>query len=228
MGGAPAWGPPAATREYEAYISTMDAPSEREQLLRAAVHGAVAHAAVGWNVSFPAAPPDPFYARGQLTDGLTGQQHPYDHKWVGFAPGQDASVVLELPPGAPWPLQTVAAHFLAVPPLWFVDGDRSKPVARNITTWLPSEVRWAVAQSEAGPWADLGQPQGTAWWEREVYDVRTEIYAQNVSVTSSGMARPRYLRCSAKSAPPPWWAEWVHTRKCLTVGRLMLDEVIVN
>jgi hypothetical protein len=231
VGGAPAWGPPAATREYAAYTSTFDAPDERQRLLLAATHGAVDHAAVGWPVSFPGAPLDPEYARGRLTDGLTGAQQPYDARWAAFAPGRDAAAVLELPPRAPWPWRSVAAHFLAVPPLWFEGGSHAQPRARNVTTWLPPEVRWAVAPHAQGPWTELGAVSAQ-WWEREVFDTRSELFELNVSAVTRQLPRPRYLRCSATSAPPPWWAQWVQTMvapsKGLTVGRLMLDELIVN
>ena len=233
---APSWGPPAATREWTAYKAALSAgPTSSERLLAAAVHGAVEHAAVGWTVSYPSNQPDPTMAAGRLTDGLTGSQTHLDRRWVGFAPAADAVVVLAVPTDAVWPPRSLAAHFLAVPPVWFRDGDHSKPVARNFTSWLPSEVRWATAQTADGPWVDIGKPLGTDWWEREVYDIRTEVYAQVFRPPAEGgrvSMRPRYLRMTAKSSPPPWWAAWQKQVQpvvpALKEGRLVLDELIVD
>lgn len=184
-----------------------------------------------------------------------------------------------------WPPRSVAAHFLAVPPVWYTDGDHTKAVARNITSWLPEQVQWATAETDAGPWTDFGEENlaflrcqflintiicpyrlgtnvrknnggekktkrrvlagttsRTDWWEREVYDIRTEIYAQELHsdhslkdamvVGTAAARRPKFLRMTAKSAAPPWWAEWqekvVQPAAGLREGRLVLDELIVG
>jgi hypothetical protein len=233
------WGPPNAVREWEAYTSTLGltgspAPSLSQQLVLAGVQGRVDHAAVGWHVSFAKdSAPDPTMAHGDLTDGLTGGQTPWDRRWVGFNPGKDAAVVLELPLDAP-PLLSVGAHFLAVPPLWFTNGDHTKPVARNLTSWLPSKVQWA-GSADGTTWQELGLISHTDWWAREVYDIRTEAYVQHLSgpfSSSNSDQKFRYLRMTATNAPPPWWADWYNERVKgaggLSVGRLMVDELVVN
>ena len=131
----------------------------------ATIQGVVQHQGVGARVTFPDsdAAPDPRMSSGNLTDGLTGvrmmmllcttprlyyshykcsqchystgSQTPWDSRWVGFVPGKDAVVVVELPADVQWPLRSLAVSCLATPPLHFTDGDRTKAVARNITTW---------------------------------------------------------------------------------------------
>ena len=95
-------------------------------------------------------------ATGNLTDGLTGRQSPWDRKWVGFKPGQDAVVVLELPETSGCELASLGASFLAVPPVWFIDGDRTKGVARNVTSWLPARVHWAASHSAGRGASQIG------------------------------------------------------------------------
>lgn len=233
--GAPAWGPPSAVREWQAYMSALGpSPTIPERLLAVAVHGGpVKHLAIGWRVGFPVkqSQPDPPFAAGRLTDGLTGAQSPYDPRWLGFAPGKDAVVTLEYPATAPWPLHSVAAHFLAVPPLWYYWGNRDQPMPRNVTTWLPAEVQWDAGDG-TGPWRPLaGVPATPQWWEREVFDIRTEVLFQVVPPSNDGgraAPRPRYLRMTAKNAPPPWWASRPNSSYGLQVGRLMIDELIIN
>jgi hypothetical protein len=226
--------------------------------LVATLRGEAPHAAVGWAVAYgEGGLPDLAFSGGNLTDGLTGRQTPMDRRWVGFPPGQDAEIILTLPPVGPpgptagagaagaasyssWPLHSVAASFLAVPPVHFAEGDHTKPVARNITAWLPSEVHWAVAPELAGPWTAVGQVAKTDWWEREVYDIRTELYHQDLSGDGNDGAwaappNSKYLRLKARSAEPPWWESWYRETVSgtpggsrLRVGRLMMDELIVN
>eukprot|EP01051_Picozoa_sp_SAG22_P001151 SAG22_NODE_43_length_25304_cov_5.394644_3_plen_399_part_00 len=241
---APPWGPPAALREWSAYTSALrpaapPTPRLQEKLLVASISGNAPHAAVGWAVTYGAAgSPDPAFAGGNLTDGLCGFQTPFDRKWVGFPLGQDAEIILTLPGSCSWPLHSVAASFLAVPPVFFTEGDHTKPVARNVTTWLPPEVHWSVAPELTGPWTAVGQAVKTDWWEREVYDIRTELYYQELSGTAGtdvvGIA-PKYLKLAAKIVKPPWYEAWYKETVVgtpggagLHVGRLMVDELIVN
>ena len=137
-----------------------------------------------------------------------------------------------LPPDAPWPLSSVGAHFLAVSALWFLDGDHLKPMPRNLTAWLPADVRWQASSFLTGPWHTLGGANATtttSWWEREVYDIRTEYYVEELGTTS--LPRPKYLRLCATNAEPPWWSGWAGTVRAAhgpSSGMLMLDELIVN
>jgi hypothetical protein len=241
----PPWGPPDAEREWSAYTRTLGlagepplAPTAPERLQLTAVHGIVPHVAIGWPVHYGVAP-DPALASGNLTDGETGRQSPWDRKWVGFHPGQDAVVVLEMPSRFGPQLQSLGANFLAAPPVWFTDGDHSKAVARNVTCWLPHTVRWSVSSVSAdGPWRDIGgaaeQPR---WWAREVYDIRTQAFLVHLNATpaaAAALATARFVRMVATAAPPPWWNSWWNqtfagvARVGLRVGRLMVDELIVN
>ena len=75
-----------------------------------------------------------------------------------------------------------------------------------------------------------------------MYDIRTEIYAQELRsdhslndamvVGAAAAQRPKFLRMTAKSVAPPWWAEWqekvVQPAAGLREGRLVLDELIVG
>ena len=153
----PPWGPPDAQREWGAYTKTLGAAGvpppaagSEEQLERQIVHGGVHHAGIGWRVLYEGGTgaPDPAYASGNLTDGLTGAQSPWDQKWVGFKTGEDAVVVLELPEDT-CQLQSLGVNFLAAPPVWFLDGDHSKPMPRNVTSWLPENVQWSLSSVSA-------------------------------------------------------------------------------
>eukprot|EP01043_Picozoa_sp_COSAG02_P048181 COSAG02_NODE_4708_length_5066_cov_9.251307_3_plen_662_part_00 len=240
----PLWGPPDAQREWRAYTKALGAagllppaPGSKEQVERQVVNGRVHHGGIGWRVLYETGTgaPDPAFAHGNLTDGLTGAQSPWDQKWVGFKPGGDAVVILELPEDNTCQLQSLGVNFLAAPPVFFVDGDHAKPVARNVTTWLPADVRWSVSSvSASGPWRALGEPLKPQWWAREVYDTRTEVFLMHLNATTTATARPKYLRMVATAAPPPWWSSWWTetfgnmTRVGLHVGRLMMSEVIAE
>eukprot|EP01043_Picozoa_sp_COSAG02_P023522 COSAG02_NODE_1259_length_13568_cov_747.342267_10_plen_616_part_00 len=240
----PLWGPPNAQREWQAYTKGFGAAGvpppaagSLEQVEQQIVHGRVHHGGIGWRVLYETGmgAPDPAFAHGNLTDGLTGPQSPWDQKWVGFKTGEDAIVVVELPEDSACQLQSLGVNFLAAPPVWFLNGDHTKPVPRNLTTWLPANVRWSVSSVSAnGPWQILGESR-PQWWAREVYDTRTQVFLMHLNTTSTtATARPKYLRMAATAAPPPWWNKWWTetfgnmTRVGLHVGRLMVDEVIAE
>ena len=100
------------------------------------------------------------------------------------------------------------------------------------------QVSWSIGPTAEGPWQRVGAASKTDWWEREVYDIRTELYWHNVTTTIVATTTededvPRYVQMRATSAPPPWWEAWYndkvkHTPGGLHVGRLMMDEIIIN
>ena len=118
------------------------------------------------------------------------------------------------------------AFFWSQPPLTLV----------TIFVRLPREVAWSVGPTARGPWQRVGATSNTHWWEREVYDIRTELYWNNITTTAvetTTEENPRYVQMTVTTAPPPWWQAWYddkvkHTPGGLRVGRLMIDEIILN
>jgi hypothetical protein len=166
-------------------------------VLASVVHGQVTHQGIGAEVSYDHYP-SPDYSFGNLTDGLTGKLYLNDHAWVGFQDG-DLKLVIDL--GKSIYINYVAAHLLQDP---------------QAEIFLPPDITYEFSP-DGGGYAPLGTVE-TDWWEREIYDIRTNLYSLELTIP----VQARYLRVRGKNEIPSWYS---HNK-----GKawIFIDEVIVN
>jgi Domain of unknown function (DUF4434) len=153
------WGPPnnSAKRAWTSY-------KHQSPLDLAALGGRVQHYAVGAPVTLSCSP-DPDYAKGKLTDGLTGKQDPYGVHWLGCSRGEFS---VDLTHIAHPNVTRLAVRMLSVSQDFYVDG-RIPAHRRNVTVALPDHVTFFVDDREVGK--SVRHP-----WPQESYDIFPHIF----------------------------------------------------
>ena len=212
------WGPPSAKRLFDSYIDYGRGNLESKVLMDAVSGQSISSIAVGKSSGFVNGQKDV-----RLVDGLVGPQSPYSVRWIDGAQGKDLDLTVSFD-SKKQTVQAFGAHFLQVPGVWFLDGNSAKPQLRNITSgiWLPTMTTFFVKfDVAASSWQQLAQ-RSTDFWEREKFDIRTDLAFYQFT----RLQRVAALRIVAECVKPAW-AQNAPIECGRSTGRLVVDEFIV-
>lgn len=202
------WGPPDAKRQWNDY-------HKQNRVAAAVTTGHVRHKLIGpIEVDAGGVKCTPG-ALGNLTDGITGPLDPGAPEWRSFTIASRESALCRVTFRLPKPLRfaRVATNFLQASQFWFVDGDASRPVRRNVTAYLPMGVNFYGDNN-----ALLGSVS-TDFWAQEFYDTRNQVY----EVEGDFFARNEIT--VEFTAAIPSWAKTSPYR--VMMDELMVDPVVV-